>query len=218
MPSASDRRGSYLCREENVEPGFMASLLLSQYGEKIMEVAMEKTVVGVFDDFTAAQLMAPELINAGFPKESISVLAPDTSAEAARYFNPAPATETEAEPDIGAGAAIGGIGGLLLGAAALTIPGLGLLYAVGPLAALITGATTGALTGSLISALNGMGIPEYQVSAYEAGIREGHSHVFVRTDASRAEQAAEIMRQRRALRVDIHDGSNLTQNVEELRQ
>jgi len=47
---------------------------------------MDKIVVGVFDDFTAAQLMAPELINAGIPKETISVMAPDTSAESARYF------------------------------------------------------------------------------------------------------------------------------------
>jgi hypothetical protein len=167
--------------------------------------AMEKTVVGVFEDFTAAQLMAPKLINEGFPKEAVSVLAPDTSAEAARYFNTSSATHTEAGSDIGTGAAIGGVGGLLLGAATLLIPGLGLLYAVGPLAVMIAGATTGALTGSLVSALNGMGIPEYQAQAYEAGIREGHSHVFVRTDATNAERAAELMRERHALRVDIHD-------------
>lgn len=166
---------------------------------------MKKTVVGVFDDFTAAKIMAPELINEGFPKEAVSVIAPDTSAEARRYFNTPEATHPEAESDIGTGAAIGGLGGLLLGAAALTIPGLGLLYAVGPLAALITGAMTGALTGSLVSALNGMGIPEYQAESYEAGIREGHSHVFVHTDAANAERAAELMRGRHALRVDIHD-------------
>lgn len=166
---------------------------------------MEKTVVGVFNDFTAAQLMAPKLISEGFPKEAVSVLAPDTSAEAAQYFNTSSKTHPEAEPDIGTGAALGGLGGLLLGAAALTIPGLGLLYAVGPLAAMITGATAGALTGSLVSALNGMGIPEYQVQAYEAGLREGHSHVFVRTDATNAERAAAVMREEYALRVDIHD-------------
>jgi len=166
---------------------------------------MKKTVVGVFDDFTAAQLMAPDLINEGFPKEAISVIAPDTNVEAARYFNTPSATHPETEPGIGTGAAIGGLGGLLLGAAALAIPGLGLLYAVGPLATLITGAMTGALTGSFVSALNGMGIPEYQAEAYEAGMREGHSHVFVHTDATNAERAAELMRERHALRVDIHD-------------
>ncbi len=48
---------------------------------------MEKTVVGVFDDFTAAKIMAPELINEGFPKEAISVIAPDTNVEAKQHFN-----------------------------------------------------------------------------------------------------------------------------------
>lgn len=166
---------------------------------------MAKTVVGVFNDFTAALNMTPGLINEGFPKEAISVVAPDTSAEAKRYFDTASTTQADTETDVGTGAAIGGLGGLLLGAAALAIPGLGLLYAVGPLAALITGAMTGALTGSLVGALHGVGIPDHQAALYEAGIREGHSHVFVHTDATNAERAAALMRERHALRVDIHD-------------
>jgi uncharacterized membrane protein len=92
----------------------------------------------------------------------------------------------------------------LLGAAALAIPGLGLLYVVGPLATLITGAMTGALTGGFVSALNGMGIPEHQAEAYETGIREGYSHVFVRTDMTNADHVARLM-QRHARQVDLHD-------------
>ncbi len=166
---------------------------------------MEKTVVGVFDDFAAAKIVALGLINEGFPKEVISVIAPDTSVEAKRYFDTPLATPADTESDIGTGAAIGGFGGLLLGVAALSIPGLGLLYAVGPLATLIAGAMTGALTGSLVGALNGVGIPEHQAASYEAGIRKGHSHVFIHTDAANAERAAEFMREQHALRVDIHD-------------
>lgn len=166
---------------------------------------MDKTVVGVFDDFTAAQLMVPRLINEGFPKEAISLVAPDTSAEAAQYFNTPP--ETHLGANIETGAVLGGLGGLLIGAAALAIPGLGLLYAVGPLAAMIAGTTVGAATGGLVGALNGLGIPEYEVKDYEEGIREGHSHVFVRTDAAGAERAAELMRERHALRVGIYDAT-----------
>jgi hypothetical protein len=158
---------------------------------------MDKIVVGVFNDFTAAQLMAPDLLNAGIPKEAISVLAPDTTAEAARYFSPSSTTHSEAEPDIGTRAALGGLGGLLIGAAVLTLPGLGLLFAAGPLATLIAGAVAGTATGSLISALNGMGIPEYEAQAYKAGIREGHSHVLVRTEATNVERVADLMRPRR---------------------
>jgi hypothetical protein len=166
---------------------------------------MDKTVSGVFDDFTAAQLMVPKLINEGFPKEGISLVAPDTSAEAARYFN----TSSEAHPEstVGTGAVLGGLGGLLLGAATLVIPGLGLLYAMGPLAAMIAGTTVGAVAGGLVGALNGLGIPEYEHKDYEEGIREGRSYVFVRTDEARAERAAELMRERRALRVGIYDAA-----------
>jgi uncharacterized membrane protein len=87
----------------------------------------------------------------------------------------------------------------------VTIPGLGLLVAAGPLVTLIAGATAGAVTGGLISALHGMGIPEYEAKAYEAGIREGNSHVFVRTTAADANRVADLMRERSAVRVDIHD-------------
>jgi hypothetical protein len=167
---------------------------------------MDKMVVGVFNDFTAAQLMAPDLISAGVPKEAISVVAPDTSAEAARLFSSS--TETPADDaaaNVGTGVALGGLGGILLGAAALTIPGLGLLVAAGPLATLIAGATAGAVTGGLIGALHGMGIPEFEAQGYETGLREGYSHVFVRTAATNAEHVAELMRARHAMRVDVHD-------------
>jgi hypothetical protein len=167
---------------------------------------MDKMIVGVFNDFTAAQLMAPELISAGIPKEAISVVAPDTSAEAAQYFPSSTDTPADdAAGGVGTGAALGGLGGILLGAVALTIPGLGLLVAAGPLATLIAGATAGAVTGGLIGALHGMGIPEIESRQYEAGVREGYSHVFVRTIATNADRVAGLMRDRHAMRVDVHD-------------
>ena len=166
---------------------------------------MNKIVVGVFNDFTAARLMAPELISAGISKEAISVIAPDTTTESAQYFPSATDAASDAASDIATGATLMGLGGMLVGAVALTIPGLGLLLAAGPLATLITGATMGALTGGLFGALFGMGIPEYEAKAYEAGIREGRSHVFVHTTEADANRVAEIMRQRHALQVDIHD-------------
>lgn len=169
---------------------------------------MDKIIVGVFNDFTAAQLMAPQLINEGIPKEAISVMAPDTSAESARYFAPSTEAASDAASDIGTGAALGSLSGILIGAVALAIPGLGLLVAAGPLATLIAGATAGAATGGLISALNGMGVPEYEAQAYEAGIREGHSHVFVHVSEMDTDRVAGLMRDRHALRVDIHDANS----------
>ena len=63
--------------------------------------------------------------------------------------------------DAGIGAAIGGVGGLLLSAAgALTIPVIGPILAAGPIAAALTGAGIGAAAGGLIGALTESGVPE----------------------------------------------------------
>jgi uncharacterized membrane protein len=72
---------------------------------------------------------------------------------------------------------------------------------------MIAGTTVGAVAGGLMGALNGLGIPEYEHKDYEEGIREGHSYVFVRTDEKNAERAAELMRERHALRVNIYDAA-----------
>src|ERR1700750_2257628 len=105
----------------------MALVLLLIKEKHFGGFTMDKIVVGVFNDFTAAKLMAPDLINAGIPKEAISVIAPDTRAEAERYFSPSTEVSSDAPSDVGTGAALGGLGGILLSAVALTIPGLGLL-------------------------------------------------------------------------------------------
>ena len=164
---------------------------------------MAKTVIGVFDDFTAALNTAPDLVSDGFARETISVVAPDTKGEYEQYFNSP--TDPHIETDTGIGAAIGGVGGLLVGLAALAIPGIGPVIAAGPLVAALAGATVGAATGSLVGALNGLGLPESEAEAYHTGIREGHSLVIVRADESVVGQAVEIMHRHRALRVDEHD-------------
>src|SRR5581483_9934668 len=121
---------------------------------------MTSTVVGVFDDFTAAINATPDLVGAGFRKEDISVVAQDQKGEYARFL------DAEANPDassnVGTGALVGGVGGLLIGLAALAIPGIGPIVAAGPLAAALGGAAIGVATGSFVGALNGMGVPEFE--------------------------------------------------------
>ncbi len=56
-----------------------------------------------------------------FPGKDISVIAPDKTGEYAQYVRAL--TETHrVESEISAGAALGGLGGLLIGMAALAIP------------------------------------------------------------------------------------------------
>ncbi len=164
---------------------------------------MTSTVVGVFDDFTAAVDTTPDLVGAGFRKEDISVVAQDQKGEYARFI------DAEANPNassnVGTGAMVGGIGGLLVGLAALAIPGIGPIVAAGPLAAVFTGAAVGAATGSLVGALNGMGVPEFEAKAYDQGVREGSTLVLVKATGNEVSRADEIMRRHHAVRIDHHN-------------
>lgn len=77
----------------------------------------------------------------------------------------------------GVGGMVGGaVGATLVGfaaaAAALTIPGLGLVVA-GPLAGAVAGAAAGATAGGVVGFLVGAGIPEDRAKVYETDLKEG---------------------------------------------
>lgn len=77
----------------------------------------------------------------------------------------------------GVGGAVGGavgatVVGLAAAAAALTIPGLGLVIA-GPLAGALAGGAAGATAGGLVGMLVGAGIPEDRAKVYETDLKEG---------------------------------------------
>jgi hypothetical protein len=75
--------------------------------------------------------------------------------------------------DAGIGAAIGGVGGLLLSFAGMAIPGVGPVLAAGPIVAALGGAGLGAAAGGLIGVLTESGIPEDEAGLYAEGVRRG---------------------------------------------
>ncbi len=160
------------------------------------------TLVGVFDDFTAAINTIPALVEAGVDGHSISTVAQDNKGEYARFL------QAEALPEehshVGVGAAVGGISGLLLGLATLAIPGLGPAIAAGPLVAAITGTTLGAATGGLLGALNGMGVPDFEAKTYDQGVREGSTLLIVQARPELVAPVSAILREHHAVRIDQH--------------
>jgi len=157
-------------------------------------------LVGLFDDFTAALNTVPDLVSAGIPREDISVVANDTKGE---FINFQPAEEpTATVTGAGAGAAIGGFGGLLLGLGALAIPGIGPIIAAGPLAATLAGATLGAATGGLIGAFTDLGIPEDQAHSYVEGVRRGGTVLTVKVADELTGEVHDILRRHRAVNID----------------
>jgi hypothetical protein len=92
-----------------------------------------------------------------------------------------------------AGAGIGGVVGLLAGAAALAIPGVGPFIAAGPLTALLGGALAGGAAGGIIGALSGIGVPDEYAREYAAGIEQGQTLVSVRPGELSREQIARLL-------------------------
>ena len=84
------------------------------------------------------------------------------------------------------GAAAGGALGLLAGLAALMIPGIGPILALGPLsvtlAAAAGGAAIGTTAGSIIGALKDEGIPQENAELYDKHFKHGDLFVMVEVD------------------------------------
>jgi uncharacterized protein YjbJ (UPF0337 family)/uncharacterized membrane protein len=79
-------------------------------------------------------------------------------------------TTTDAH-DTGTGAVVGAVAGLAAGLLALTVPGIGLVLAAGPLALAAAG---GAIAGGVYGSLRDIGIEEQHARGYEERVRGGH--------------------------------------------
>ena len=162
---------------------------------------MTKTVVGLFGSNQEADDVVRDLRAGGFAASDISILANHDKA--------APGSDREESTNlgtgIGAGAAIGGIAGLILGIGALAIPGIGPIIAAGPIAAALTGAGIGAAAGGLLGTLSHMGVPEDEANFYAEGIRHGGALVAVHAAEGRVQAALDILNEHHPVDVDERD-------------
>ena len=136
--------------------------------------------VGVFQDRARADAAVDELRDLGWNREDISIVAQGREGEERfRGWDDADDDRGAGERDVsaGEGAAVGGLTGLLIGAGLMLIPGVGPIFAVGPLAAglagAVTGAAAGALTGGIAAGLIDLGVPEEEARHYERRVGEG---------------------------------------------
>jgi uncharacterized protein (TIGR02271 family) len=160
---------------------------------------MAKTVIGLFDRMDEARQVVQALIDHGFESDDISLV----SRQEGEYVTERGDERTSGVAvGAGAGAALGGIGGLLVGLGALAIPGIGPVIAAGPLVTALAGAGLGATAGGIIGALTDLGVPEEEAHYYAEGVRRGGVLVAVDTDDQRADRAAEIMERAGAIDVD----------------
>lgn len=99
-------------------------------------------------------------------------------------------------------AATGGIAGMLTSSGLLVVPGIGQVFAAGPLQGVMTSGVSGSIAGGLLD----LGIPDERSRHIESRIKEGFTLAVVHTDdPGVAQQAAAIMKQSGAEEVEFHE-------------
>jgi hypothetical protein len=160
-----------------------------------------KTIVGLFENCAQAQELVRQLRAGDSAGGDISIMSPgDTTADDSAGGDRASGIAAGA----GAGAALGGLGGLVVGLGALAIPGIGPVLAAGPIAAALAGAGLGAAAGGVIGTLTELGIPGEDADVYAEGVRRGGTLVMVHADDERAEPVMRLMTRHGAVDVDEH--------------
>jgi hypothetical protein len=162
---------------------------------------MAKTVIGLFDRMDEARPVVQALIDGGFRRDDVSLVSRHEGEYVAERGDE---RSSGAAIGAGAGAALGGLGGLLIGLGALAIPGIGPVLAAGPLVTALAGAGLGAAAGGIIGALTDLGVPEEEAHYYAEGVRRGGVLVAVEADDQQADRAAEIMEHAGAIDVEEH--------------
>jgi outer membrane lipoprotein SlyB len=163
---------------------------------------MTHAVVGVFNTTANAERAVADLIERGFLKEKISLIAPK-STQAEHITVAGSAADHAEDMAIGAvgGSLMGGMLGALVGMIVVGIPGLGAVLVAGPLAAaiggttvtMVVGAASGAVGGGVLGALTWAGVTKAEAHVYEDLVREGNTLVMVQTSNDKMAEATEIL-------------------------
>jgi len=163
------------------------------------------TTIGVFESRDKAERAVRKLRDAGFSDKEVSLVArgEDNGGQGRGDMEAGDEGFTGGEnirEGVSWGGGIGALGGLLASAGMLAIPGIGPIIAAGPLAAALSGAVAGGLAGGLLD----MGIPEEKGKQYEEEVKQGRVLCVVEAESERSREAAQVMREAGAMRVETH--------------
>ena len=182
-----------------------------------------KRAVGVFEKREDVEDALRALKDNGFDMNNVSLLARDLKGvEGAEEVTGKQGNEAAEGAGVGAttGTVLGGIGGFLVGAGVLAIPGVGPVLAAGvgisEIAATLAGAGIGAAAGGIVGALVGLGIPEEKAKVYQDRIKAGDYLLMVTGTEDKVESAASILRDRHIREFEIYDAPDLGKSDAEL--
>lgn len=156
-----------------------------------------KAVVGLFSDLKLAEQSVKQLRSNGFSTEEINIISKDKQQSG----QTTELTDDSIMDGTMTGGAIGGVGGLLLGAGALAIPGVGPIIAAGPIAATISGAIGGGIAGGLID----WGIPSEKSEDYSNQVSSGSTLAVIKTTQDKVAQAIQVLTSTGATNIETHN-------------
>lgn len=161
---------------------------------------MDKTVLGIFHDQKQASDAINSLENMGYNPEDISIAMKNEEAAKQMAKDTGTSVTEGAVSGVATGAIIGALAGLL---AATVIPGIGVIFIGGPLAAALglegaaaltaSGAVTGLVAGGLIGALTGWGLSPQEAQTYQDHINQGGILVAVPTHMGDEAQVRSVL-------------------------
>ncbi|MCW2739525.1 MAG: hypothetical protein JWN97_4169, partial [Nocardioides sp.] len=138
-----------------------------------------------------------------FPVDRISIVGKDMESEI--RISGFVTTGDVAGPSAATGAWVGGLFGVLSGAAMLFIPGLGPLVVLGPLAAAAVGAAEGALLGGAVGALLGHFVAKQHLPKYEELVRTSNYLLVVHGTDEEVARAQRLLTELGSTDVQRHD-------------
>jgi hypothetical protein len=153
------------------------------------------SAVAVYDSHGEAEHAVRTLEKTGFDMQKLSIVGKDYSTQegVVGYYNAGDRVMAWGKT----GAFWGGLWGMLFGSALFVIPGIGPLFAAGPLVAWIVAALEGATIVGGMSALGAglfsIGIPRDSVLSYETQIKAGKFVVIAHGPRDEVEKARTVL-------------------------
>ena len=167
---------------------------------------VEHSVVGVYKTLVRAEAAVRSLGDGAFPIQKVTIIAKNLEDDR-RVHGYVTACDV-AKSSAATGAWVGGIFGLLVGAAFLWVPGVGPLVVVGSLASVLLGGIEGAVAGAAVTGVLGwlinVGISKEKILKYEEAVKAGKFLVVAHGPADAVKKAREILAGSKADQLDVH--------------
>ncbi|MBY0525648.1 MAG: permease [Gemmataceae bacterium] len=166
----------------------------------------EQSVVAVYPTMAKAEAAVEALSAGGFPIDKVSIIAQNLQSE--KVVHGFVTAKDTSKAGAQAGAWLGGIFGLLAGAAFVWVPGIGPLIVAGPLAAALLGGLEGALGGAalggVLGGIAGIGISQEHILKYEERVRGGKYLLVAHGEPADVAKAHGILKDTGADEMAVH--------------